>query len=500
MVQPVCPGKATAPYEYGRGSKKSKEALMAFNKTGLPLTAWADSSHSAIRFWGCEKKGFNRGNRVEDLTWTYSGGHTMTMCINQKDMVPTEYDGSIPLFLDKKVPTDDTMMQPFDVIRITIMPKNDDGLKKPKKSCFTLKSMGPTMRTMSSILPHLKETMCKSKDDAQDDAINLIRGDGKYRDSKGNLLPYAHQVDSMPPKEDKENYTASEVTTCSFLEENLGPEVTFMYDDMDSITIRMCVKSTGGATPYFVDMPRHAFLKNANAKDIHTAVGFYTLAAHSGPGALYAFVMHCRFWGNTLWDPSCLYGEATPYRGVPIVDVSKILTPLTRADFYMSSLLKIEGGEGKKARIIVPLGFKMPYVSSNTMEDDDEGEMKGPSGEMCQAMAEVAIVPRKVVDNSPNPLGPYSICTDMRLSPHGSVPMDLAYVMTIFLGVGETKHNILNLDYNGARDVGCVPVVAGKKHAWSAAVPSAIDDDEEDEKDEEEKDAKRMKKAMDSVA
>lgn len=84
MVQPIAPGRALAPHEYARGSKKSKEQLMAFNKSGLPLTAWADSSHSSIRFWGCEKKGFNRGNRVDDLTWTYGGGHTMNMCINLK--------------------------------------------------------------------------------------------------------------------------------------------------------------------------------------------------------------------------------------------------------------------------------------------------------------------------------------------------------------------------------------------------------------------------------
>ena len=74
MIQPLCPGRATAPYEYGRGSKKSKEALQAHNKSGAPLTAWADAGQTNMRFWGCEKKGFNRGNRVENATWTYSGG------------------------------------------------------------------------------------------------------------------------------------------------------------------------------------------------------------------------------------------------------------------------------------------------------------------------------------------------------------------------------------------------------------------------------------------
>ena len=34
MVQPIAPGRASAPHEYGRGSKKSKDQLFAFNKTG----------------------------------------------------------------------------------------------------------------------------------------------------------------------------------------------------------------------------------------------------------------------------------------------------------------------------------------------------------------------------------------------------------------------------------------------------------------------------------
>ena len=79
MAQAVSPGRASAPHEYMRGSKKSKEQLMALNKSGLPLSAWADSTNTSIRFWGYEKKGFNRGNRVEGLTWTYAGGHCMTM-------------------------------------------------------------------------------------------------------------------------------------------------------------------------------------------------------------------------------------------------------------------------------------------------------------------------------------------------------------------------------------------------------------------------------------
>ena len=42
-------------------------------------------------------------------------------------------------------------------------------------------------------------------------------------------------------------------------------------------------------------------------------------------------------------------------------------------------------------------------------------------------------------------------------------------------------------------------MVAGKKHTWSSAMPSAIDDDDEDE-DGDSGDGKRTKKAMDAVA
>ena len=418
----------------------------------------------------------------------------MSFCLSLKDMQPTEYDGSIPMYMDKKIPTDtDILMQPFDIVRITLMPKNEDGLKKPRKSCFTFKSMGPTMRTMSSILPLLKETMHKSKQDAEEDSLMLIRGEGKY--SPG--LPYAHQVDCMPPKEDKENYAASEITTCSFLEHNIGSEVTFMYDDTESLTIRMCIKPTTGNTPYSVDMPRHVFLKNANAKDLHTACGFYTLAAHC-PNALYAFVMHGRFWGRDLWDPSCLYGEATPFRGVPIVDISKLLSPLVRSDFYVSANVD---GEGKKAKISIPLGFKMPYSGGNTADEDDDDTALPLSTSMCAVHAQVAIAPRKITEAVVGVVNPYSISTDMRLSPHGCVPMELGYVMTIYLATDAGKHNILNLDYNGARDVGCTPaIVAGKRHAWSSAVPCVIDDEEVDEVDSGEADQKRAKKAMDACA
>jgi hypothetical protein len=197
----------------------------------------------------------------------------------------------------------------------------------------------------------------------------------------------------------------------------------------------------------------------------------------------------------------CGYGEPTPYRGAPIVDVSKLLSPLVRSDLYISPSVKVVG-EGKKMRMIVPLGFKVPFemATSNDGDDDAVDNTSGATAELLPVMAEVAIASRKINITSPKDVSPYGISTDMRLSIHGAIPMDIAHVMTIYVEhdtVG--KHNILNLDYNAARDVGGTPVVAGKKHTWSSAMPSAIDDDEDDE-DAGSGDAVRTKRAMDSVA
>jgi hypothetical protein len=234
-------------------------------------------------------------------------------------------------------------------------------------------------------------------------------------------------------------------------------------------------------------MPCRAFLKNANTCDIHTACGLYTFAAHC-PGALNAFVTHNIFWASKLWDENCGYGDATPYRGSPIIDVSKLLAPLSRDEFYMSSN---PVGVGNKIRVMVDLGFKMVLdadASGPTLDDD------GGVKEMCPVFAEVAVFPRKIAEPA-NAASAYRIAGDMRLSPHNAVTLDIAYVMTVYLQTNSGRKNILNLNYNGARDVGCAVVMTGKKHAWSAAATSVIDED-----NEEEDTAKRMKTAMDSVA
>jgi hypothetical protein len=245
-----------------------------------------------MRFWTYEKKGFNRGNRVENSSWTYSGGSCLSLCANAKDLQPREYDGVIPFFMDKGTsPPPTSMMWSFDLVRVSIMPKNDDIAKKDKKTCFTLKSVGPTVRTLASVLPHLRDTMKRSKEEAEEETLKIIRGEAPYTDAKGNPLPYAHQVECITPKDSPDNYSMAEVSMCSFLQDDLGPETTFKYLEGSSV-VRMYVKPTG-CSPYVVDMPKDTFLKNANATDYTTACGLYTLAAHS-KGALCAYVTHCR--------------------------------------------------------------------------------------------------------------------------------------------------------------------------------------------------------------
>lgn len=157
----------------------------------------------------------------------------------------------------------------------------------------------------------------------------------------------------------------------------------------------------------------------------------------------------------------------------------------------------------------VPLGFRMAYSASGagdsaaSMDDDDDDESVQGKLQVADypAYAEVAILPRRVaMPSGQQAPDVHSISTDMRLSPHGSIPVDVAHVMTIYLrGKGEgERYNVLNVDYNGGRDTGCAPIVTGKRHTWSGAIPSAIDDDDDDSTDEA--DAKRFKASMDSVA
>lgn len=285
------------------------------------------------------------------------------------------------------------------------------------------------------------------------------------------------------------------------VQENLGGDTTFMYD-ADSTVVRMCVKPTG-CHPYMIDMPRAAVLKNANAKDIHSACGLYTLASHCS-GALCCFVTHNRFWSNKLWDPDCGYGDATAFRGAPVIDASKLLAPLARDEYYLSD--PPVTGQGNKARVTVDLCFKMPYDTADDAAPDaadaaaDDDAAADGAGEMCSVHAEVAILPRKIAGPSP-PHSAYRIASDMRISPHGAASLDVAHVMTVFLKTSTGRKNILNIDYNGARDVGCATVVTGRKHGWSNAMPSAIDDGDDDEDATSPvASAKRAKVAMDSVA
>ena len=281
----------------------------------------------------------------------------------------------------------------------------------------------------------------------------------------------------MPPKDDRENYAASEIVSCCFLEENLAG-VTFMYADDNANTkvVRMCVQKTVGKnvqTAYCVDMSVHSVLRNANSVDLHSACGLYTIASYC-PGALCAFVAHKTFWAKTLWDADCGFGEPTPFRGALIIDASKLLAPLHRDELYLSSS-SVVSGEGKKARMTVDMGFEMKCATAqqqNSSHEDvavaaaattDEDECAVAStaaaaaaSPMCKVMAEVAVLPRSVTQRSSCKLAAaaavvtgmtttcYNTSVNMPLSPHESIDLQVAYVMTVYVMMQQqptTRHS-----------------------------------------------------------
>lgn len=192
MISPLSPGMATAPYQYARGSKLDKKSLQSVNKNGLPLSAWADTNNTSMRFWTWTKSGFNRGNRMENKTWEYSGGDVMTFSIEPACLEEKEDDNNhrkIPasLYLDGRAPA--TPMGAFDLLRVSILPKSSEALNKSKKTCFALKSVGPCTRTLVSYLPILEKTMCKTLEEATAKAEALIKEGSKE---------WAHQIDCMP--------------------------------------------------------------------------------------------------------------------------------------------------------------------------------------------------------------------------------------------------------------------------------------------------------------
>lgn len=148
LICPLNTGRATAPYTYRKSSKNmDAKALAALNKNGSPLTAWADTNNSVMRFWSWAKVGFNRGNRNEKVTWEYGGGDTFTFWVEPKDFEqensttsnatsPGE-DKPISFYIDGKKPANPIL--DMDLVRICLMPKSSESLAKTKKTCFAFK-------------------------------------------------------------------------------------------------------------------------------------------------------------------------------------------------------------------------------------------------------------------------------------------------------------------------------------------------------------------------
>lgn len=528
MVQPVSPGRASAPYEFARGSKKTKDQLLTINKAGLPLTDWANSNQTEIRFWSCEKKGFNRGNRNESLTWTYGGGDVLKMSIETKDIEPFTNDAGIQspptFYLDGKVP-DQYDMKAFDIVRVTLMPKTQDSVKnESKKTCFVVKSVGtsPNSKSLASVLFHLTKTMPKSLDEAQARAKKIVS------ESK---LHYAHQLDCMAPKEDRDNFKDATIGTTAFLVSNIGPKSTFVYNDMSKVVriyIKPRVNTQDGCSDICVDIPVHALMKNANARTIESAIGLYVLVAASG--GLHCFTMHNNYWDKTLWDPNSGFNEPTPFRGALIIDASKLFAhvSMSEASLFAGCFRNSGKNSDKKGSKKIMLGtnfFPDMKILVDTCETNDSMDLDENSVEL-NIEAEVSMYPRIVKsehvksehDNQDDGnLSKFS--HDMRLSPYQSIGMDSAYVATFFVtlpvvgGNPETRKNIMNITYNAVYNIssnscggggGGGGSAGGRKHVWSSAVPSALDDDDEDgnngsSSSSDVSDRKRMKIACDSV-
>lgn len=519
VLWPLSDGVATAPYQYKRGSKLDPKTLQAMNKTGQPLTMWADTNNSIMRFHTWTKSGFNRGPR-DPLSWEFSGdGATLTMFVEPKDLEETVAQDSgktmpIPFYMDGKKPANPIM--DMDLVRICLMPKSKEALNKPKKTCFAFKGIGPCTRTPASYLPRLKSILPKTLAEATERAEKTIR------DSK---VQWAHQL-SMSSAGSDGDFSSCEARTVTFLESNIGGQTTFMYESLVSTGIsstttggspgsmvRMCIKSSNGFSTYHVDMPEHNVLRYTNSNTLDDAVGFLTLAASAN--ALHMVVMHNTYWGTQTTTMSPLAGQ-TPFRGVPIIDAAKLLAPIINESFLSKAVADsyiLDEKSERKAKVKgVDMGFKV-FISPSSMSLDSTQQAEGDGEEMvaCKVWADIALNTRCVQAASQKVTPASAKSHDLRLAPHGSLDMDKAHILCLYCCDKEVCTDpksfkvIMNLDFNASPEVGFVGggnTLAGKKHAWNSAIPSAIDESSEDEgreKKDSQRDMKKAKKADQEV-
>jgi len=151
-----------------------------------------------------------------------------------------------------------------------------------------------------------------------------------------------------------------------------------------------------------MDVTLSSFLKGANCGNFASACAIYSIAAARGGGALSAFVVHHRFWKSKPMVPEAAsYGDPTPFRGMLILDPSKILTPIYRCISEKSCIL-----DPRTKTVVVDLGFKIHHPSTP---------------KPCQVMCTISTASKEISSKEMQGGGGASMpCSyDMCLSDHG---------------------------------------------------------------------------------
>lgn len=338
------------------------------------------------------------------------------------------------------------------------------------------------------------------------------------------------------------DFSNCEARSVAFLETNIGGQTTFIYQssqdnpvDGGGDMVRMCIKginsSSSSMAMYHVDMPVHQVLRYTNANKLDDAIGMLTIAASAG--ALSAFVMHNQYWGTQTTSVSCLGGN-TPFRGVPIIDVGKLVVPIADSHYLGCKRYWNVVGTGRKAKVsCIDMGFKVFITPSSSVADKEDGEGKGDSKDevlssatdtaamvAMNVYADVSLKPRSVKCLAEGTQYNASKAFEFRLAPHGHMDMDTAHVLSLFVKEGEKfmgdkikeeNHRIImNLDFNASHEIGGLfggdgnamgGGAAGTKHRWCSVMPSAIDESSSEGEDcSDESVNKKIKKAGMEVA
>jgi hypothetical protein len=259
-------GLARAPFKYNDKTKKNKESK--------PLTA-TDASGN-MQFWSYQKKGSDKGDRIEDVTWTLSPGTTLKFFFRAEDCEKVFVGGAATI-------------PAHSVCEVALMPKSSEPCAEGWG--FSVRSVRVSPLSLYSYLAKLDHRFHGSREEAKRALLSLADKE----------QPIRRVIDNENPA-----FCPNYIDPSAFTQHapELGVVKLWKYNGNESACI---------------DIAEDAALRYTNAADVDAAMRLLEIAVACG--ALRMLVFTSEFRSRKQGLSECF--------GVPVVDTSKLLACVT---------------------------------------------------------------------------------------------------------------------------------------------------------------------------